>query len=89
MYVASYEPDYGSVGSIEEQMKSWGITYQHITYQPMGDSVWFWNCENVPESLPKYMSELKLDPIDCIGWGLLEEEAIKIKNYERSKILRH
>lgn len=87
MYVASYEPDYSSVGSIDKQMKSWGITYQHVTPQSMGDCVWFWNCENVPDSLPKYMSELKLDPMDCIGWGLSEEDAIKIKNYERSKIL--
>ena len=87
MYVASYEPDYSSVGSIDKQMKSWGIAYQHVTPQSMGDSVWFWNCENVPDSLPKYMSELELDPMDCIGWGLSEEDAIKIKNYERSKIL--
>lgn len=80
-YVASYESTPG--GSIADQIKSLGISYQHVTPQPMADSVWFWNCENVPEDLPKYISRIKLDPMKCIGWGLSEEDAKKIKNYER------
>lgn len=82
-YVASYESTPG--GSIADQIKSLGISYQHVTPQPMADSVWFWNCENVPEDLPKYISHIKLDPMKCIGWGLSEEDAKKIKNYKIMK----
>jgi hypothetical protein len=81
-YVASYEATPG--GSIVDQMQSLGITYQHVTPQPMADSVWFWNCSNVPEDLPKYISYIELDPTKCIGWGLSEEDAKKIEEYENS-----
>ena len=81
VYVASYE---STKGSIVDQIQSLGISYQHITPQTMGDCVWFWNCTSVPNTLPKYISELKLDPMSCIGWGLSEEDANKIKNYEKN-----
>lgn len=63
-------------------MKELGITYQHATPQSMGDQWWFWNCQNIPENLPSYLSELKLDPMEQIGWGLSEENAIKIRDYK-------
>jgi hypothetical protein len=77
-HVASYEC---TTGSIVDQMQSLGITWQHVTPQPMADSVWFWNCRNVPEDLPKYITHTKLDPMKCIGWGLSEEDAKKIEDY--------
>ena len=64
-------------------MKELGITYQHATPQSMGDSWWFWNCTNVPDILPKYLIELKIgDPMEYVGWGLSEDDAKKIINYE-------
>lgn len=62
-------------------MKDMGITYQHSTPQTMGDQWWFWNCENVPETLPEYITDLTLDPMKCIGWGLSQEDAEKIASY--------
>lgn len=59
-------------------MQSLGITYQHATPQSMGDQWWFWNCENVPDPLPKFLSVLEIDPMACIGWGLSREDAEKI-----------
>lgn len=67
----------------KEVMAELGITYQHSTPKSVADQFWFWNCEGVPAELPKYITELKNDPMECIGWGLDEEMAIKIRDYER------
>ena len=56
-------------------MKELCITYQHATPQSIGDQWWFWNCDNIPDSLPKYLYELIVDPMKCIGFGLSEETA--------------
>ncbi len=65
----------------QEVMKELGITYQTSTPQSMGDCFWFWNCENVPDNLPKYITELKENPMECIGFGLSREEAEMIRDY--------
>lgn len=65
----------------EAVMRELGITYQHATPQSLGDQWWFWNCENVPDELPEYLSELNLDPMGCIGHGLCTEDAVKIRDY--------
>jgi hypothetical protein len=62
-------------------MKDLGITYQYATPQSMGDQWWFWNCENIPKQLPPEITELKLDPMECIGHGLSREDAEKIRDY--------
>lgn len=74
-------------GHPQKVMKELGITYQAATPQSMGDQWWFWNCENIPESLPANFTELKLDPMKCIGYGLSPEEAHTITNY-KSKATR-
>jgi len=65
-----------------EQMKILGITYQHRTPQSMGEQWWFWNCENIPDPLPPYLNVVNLDPMECIGYGLSEEDAISIRDYK-------
>ena len=75
----------------QEVMKDLGITYIHATPQSMGDQWWFWNCENIPEKLPEYIDELIADPMECIGYGLSEEDAKKIlsgKSKLKEKILK-
>jgi len=62
-------------------MRELGISYQHSTPQSMGDQWWFWNCENIPEKLPEFLTELKLNPMEQIGWGLSKEIAEKIRDY--------
>lgn len=54
------------------------ITYQHATPQSMGDQWWFWNCENVPEPLPHYLTPLGIDPREAVGYGLSEDDAERI-----------
>ena len=78
-YLASYRDRNEAFKDIEIL----GITYQHRTPQPMGDCCWYWNCENIPEVLPSYITEFECeDPTQYIGWGLSKEDAEKIKNYE-------
>lgn len=60
-----------------------GIEYQHATPQSIGDQWWFWNCKNLPDKLPKYLDELKIKPLDCIGFGLSEDKAKEIHNYKK------
>lgn len=62
-----------------------GISYQHATPQSIGDQWWFWNCEHVPDQLPKYLSVADLHPMACIGYGLSEEQAHQIRDYIPSK----
>jgi hypothetical protein len=75
LYIASYEADAKSIENL-------GIACQHIVFQPMGDCYWLWNCKNVPNSLPAYIKELQLDPMNQIGWGLTQEEAEMIRDYK-------
>ena len=65
----------------QDKMKELGIIYQHATPQTMGDSWQFWNCENVPEELPNYITREIYDPLEWIGYGLSKENAEKIKHY--------
>ena len=64
----------------QQVMKELGITYQHATPQSMGDQWWFWNCQNVPEPLPDYITVLDIEPHDAIGWGLSKEMADEISS---------
>ncbi len=64
----------------QKVMKELGIVYQHATPQSVGDQWWFWNCEETPAKLPKYLTELNIDPMDCIGWGLSQQEAETIRD---------
>ena len=66
----------------QKYMKDMGITYQHSTPQSLGDQFWFWNCENIPKHLPAFITELKVNPMECIGFGLNEELAKMIRDYE-------
>lgn len=64
-------------------MKELGITYQHATPQSMGDQWWFWNCEDIPDPLPSYLTKLDMKAVDAIGWGLSKELAEKISLNEK------
>jgi len=76
--------DVKRLGSMHPQkaMKELGIEYTNATPQSIGDQWWFWNCSNLPESIPPFLTELKLDPMDQIGFGLSKEEAESIRDYK-------
>ena len=65
----------GELGHAQDVMRSLGISYTHSTPQSMGDCWWFWNCANVPETLPAFLSPLTVKPHDAIGYGLSQEDA--------------
>ena len=62
-------------------MKELKIKYQHATPQSVGDQWWFWNCENLPIKLPKYLTVLDVDPMECVGFGLDKKTAEAIRDY--------
>ena len=66
----------------QQEMKRLGITYCHATPQSIGDQWWFWNCENIPETLPKHLEFIDLDPMEFIGFGLSEDQALTIMDYK-------
>ena len=45
-------------------MKSLGIKYKDSTPQSIADQYWFWECENVPEELPGYITKLDFNKED-------------------------
>ena len=49
-------------------MKELGITYKHGIPQTLGDQWWFLNCENIPDELPKYITELELTEEEYKHW---------------------
>lgn len=73
--------DLGITDHPQKVMKKNGINYQHATPQSLGDQWWFWNCKNLPNSLPEYLKIIDLDPFEMVGFGLSEAEAQKINDY--------
>ncbi len=74
--------DHGEKRHAQVVMKELGITYQHSTPQSLYEQWWFWNCENVPEIFPDFISELEVKPMDAIGRGLDEETALALQQQE-------
>ena len=75
--------DYNERRHACDVIKELGIIYQYSTPQSLGDQFWFWNCENIPKYLPRFINELKIkDPMEYVGFGLNKEWAEKIKNYK-------
>ena len=70
--------DCGEVIHPQKGMRAMGITYEHTTPQSIGDQWWFWNCANVPASLPKFLSPLNIKPHDAIGFGLSKDNADRL-----------
>lgn len=66
----------------QKVMLDLGITYQHATPQSIGDQWWFWNCENIPDTVPPFITEMINDPMKCVGFGLDQESAEKIRDYK-------
>lgn len=75
--------DFAEKRHAEEVLQELGITYQHCTMQSIADSYWFWNCENIPDNLPKFITPLNVDPMKFIGLGLSTETAEKIRDYKK------
>lgn len=72
----------GVTGHPQKIMKDLGITYQNSTPQSLYDSWWFWNCENIPDVLPGCITELNVNPMECIGNGLSNISAESIRDYK-------
>ena len=68
-------------GHPQKVMRELGIKFQYMTPQTIFDEWWFWNCQNIPNPLPPFLSILSVDPMDMIGRGLSKEVAIEIRDF--------
>ena len=59
--------------------KEYGITFKHAVGQTMGDQTWYFDCSNIPDSLPEGYSILKGELEKFIGWGLSEDDVKTLK----------
>lgn len=51
-----------------------GIKYKLAAPQTVFDAWVFLCCENVPNPLPPYLTEINIGPADMVGFGLSEDE---------------
>jgi hypothetical protein len=57
-------------------LRELGVTYQLAVPQSMGDCWWFFNCENVPEELPGWISVRDFGDLNTlVGFGLSQKNA--------------
>ena len=59
----------------QKVMGDLGITYDYAVPQSIADCWWFFNCKNVPEPIPGFLSHIKRKPTELIGFGLSKETA--------------
>lgn len=71
--------DAGETRHPKAVMRELGISYQHAMPQFIFKQWWFWNCENIPDTLPPYLSEVKVCPFSAVGHGLSRSQAELIK----------
>lgn len=62
-------------------MEDLSVKYQIATPQTAADQWWFWNCENIPDPLPVFLSILDANPSDMVGFGLSQQEAESIASF--------
>lgn len=58
-----------------------GITYEAAVPQSIADCWQFFNVTNLPDVLPDYLEVFDIEPLDCIGWGLSEQEAFDLSKF--------
>lgn len=66
----------------QKRMELLGIKYQYAVPQSLYACWWFFNCTNIPEILPEYLWELKINPEGCIGYGLSKDMVDNINNWK-------
>lgn len=67
----------------QKVMRDHGITYDHAVPQSIADCWWFFNCKNVPDPIPSFLSPIKRKPTDLIGFGLSKETAERLESMEK------
>lgn len=67
----------------QKVMGDLGITYDHAVPQSISDCWWFFNCKNVPDPTPSFLSPIKRKPTELIGFGLSKETAERLESLEK------
>lgn len=67
----------------QEVLLELGIEYQHATPQTMFDCWQLWNCINIPNPMPTFLSVKNWNPFDHVD----NDTAKKIDGYDLNKVL--
>ena len=51
-----------------------GIEFEKAVVQTIADQIWYFNCTNVPDPLPKGWEVLETPLHELIGWGLTKKD---------------
>lgn len=62
-----------------EVVKELGIKYEKSVPQSICDQFWFFNCTNVPDNLPPYITPMEVDIKNLVGHGLSAEDVEKLE----------
>lgn len=74
--------DAGITQHAQVWMKEQGISYFYAVPQSMADQWWFYHPQNLPSTLPSFVSVQEVDPFRHVGWGLSEQGAKKISEFK-------
>lgn len=74
--------DAGIAQHAQVWMKEQGIGYFYAVPQSMADQWWFYHPQNLPSTLPSFVSVEEVDPFRHVGWGLSEQGAKKISEFK-------
>jgi len=73
-----------------EVMRGLGLTWSHSVSQGAFDQHWYFNVSGkIPEPLPDFLSEIKIDPHQLVGYGLSQDDAdaiVKASTLESLKL---
>jgi hypothetical protein len=68
----AYAGDMRSAGQIVRDL---GLTYSLWVPQTLYDQIWLFNCDNLPDPFPPFISEITESPRSLIGYGLSAQDA--------------
>ena len=60
-------------------MRDLGVSWLLSTPQSISNQWWFWCCNGLPEPLPEYLRDLKIEPREAVGYGLSAADADRIE----------
>ena len=60
-----------------DAMNDLGITYKSAIPQSLGDQWVFYDCQNIPESLPRYASLREMNNRDYEDSGITPQQEVK------------
>lgn len=77
--------DAGEARHAQAVIKELGISYVFAIPQSIADQWWFLGCNNVPEALPAFITDMEIaEPHELVGYGMSIEMANELMEARRA-----